>query len=80
MVASQFVDWTANSEGFNPEDAKAAGDSIGHLLKTYMPSMAAAMDGGGRTANQTCAMSTPKLPGFGEIDNMPSSTARTWRT
>ena len=72
MVASQFVDWTANSEGFNPEDAKAAGDSIGHLLKTYMPSMAAAMDGGPDDLDPALLAVNPKLPGFGELENMPA--------
>lgn len=72
MVASQFVDWTANSEGFNPEDARAAGDSIGHLLKSYMPSMAAAMDGGPEDLDPALLAVNPKLPGFGELENMPA--------
>ncbi len=28
MIASQFVDWTADSPGFNNDDAKAASDSV----------------------------------------------------
>ena len=71
MVASKFVDWTANSEGFNPEDADRAGDSVGHLLKTYMPSMAAVMDGGSDDGNPKLLSPNPKMAGYGEIANMP---------
>ena len=52
MIAAQFVDETANSAGFNPEDAKRASDSVSHLLSSYMPSMAAAMDGGGGSLDE----------------------------
>lgn len=71
MVASQFVDWTANSEGFNPEDAKAAGDSIGHLLKSYMPSMAAGLDGGGEDGEPGIHVPPLSAAGMGTMDNMP---------
>ncbi len=70
-IASQFVDWTANSPGFNAEDAKAASDSVGHLLKSYMPSMAAAMDGGGKDGEPGILAADLKLPGYGELTNMP---------
>ena len=71
MIASQFVDWTANSPGFNADDAKAASDSVSHLLSAYMPSMAAAMDGGGEDNDPDILKLGLKLPGYGEMDNMP---------
>jgi hypothetical protein len=71
MIASQFVDWTADSSGFNGEDAKAASDSVSHLLSAYMPSMAAAMDGGGDDGDPGTLSAGLNLPGYGELDNMP---------
>jgi hypothetical protein len=72
MVAAQFVDWTANSEGFNAEDAKPASDSVAHLLSTYMPSTAAAMDGGGGDLGDP--QNHPgglNVIGFGRMEHMP---------
>ncbi len=72
LVAAQFVDLTSNSEGFNAEDAKGASDSVAHLLSTYMPSTAAAMDGGGGDAGD--AQNHPgglNVIGFGQMDHMP---------
>ena len=72
LVAAQFVDLTSNSEGFNAEDAKGASDSVAHLLSTYMPSTAAAMDGGGGDAGN--AQNHPgglNVIGFGQMDHMP---------
>ena len=71
MIASQFVDWTANSPGFNADDAKAASDSVAHLLRSYMPSVGAAMDGGGEDGDPDILAAGKKLPGFGELENMP---------
>ncbi len=71
MIASQFVDWTANSPGFNPDDAKAASDSVAHLLRSYMPSVAAAMDGGSEDGDPGLLAAGLNLPGFGELDDMP---------
>ena len=71
LIASQFVDWTANSEGFNAEDAKPASDSVGHLLSTYMPSMAAAMDGGGEDGDPGTHNPPLEVIGFGEMEHMP---------
>ncbi|MDX6231858.1 MAG: hypothetical protein QOH68_826, partial [Nocardioidaceae bacterium] len=70
-IASQFVDWTANSPGFNAEDAKAASDSVSHLLTSYMPSMAAALDGGGEDNDPRTLPANLDLPGYGELDHMP---------
>ena len=71
-VAAQFVDLTANSEGFNADDAKRASDSVSHLLSTYMPSVGAAMDGDGTDAGN--AQNHPgglNVVGFGQMDHMP---------
>ena len=71
QIASQFVDWTANSPGFNADDAKAASDSVAHLLRSYMPSVAAAMDGGGGDGDPGILKAGLNLPGFGDLENMP---------
>ncbi len=71
MIASQFVDWTANSPGFNPEDARAASDSVAHLLRSYMPSVAAAMDGGSADGDPGILAAGLNVPGFGELGDMP---------
>jgi hypothetical protein len=72
LVAAQFVDLTSNSEGFNAEDAKAASDSVAHLLSTYMPSTAAAMDGGGGDlGNPQNHPGGLNVIGFGKMEHMP---------
>ena len=70
-IASQFVDWTADSPGFNANDAKAASDSVSHLLSAYMPSMAAALDGGGDDGEPGTLPADLELPGYGELKHMP---------
>ena len=70
-IASQFVDWTADSPGFNAEDAKPASDSVSHLLSSYMPSMAAALDGGGEDNDPRTLPANLDLPGYGQLDHMP---------
>ena len=70
-IASQFVDWTADSPGFNAEDAEAASDSVGHLLSAYMPSMAAAMDGAGEDGKAGVLSADLKVTGYGVLTNMP---------
>ncbi len=71
LIASQFVDWTADSPGFNAGDAKAASDSVSHLLSAYMPSMGAAMDGGGGDGEAGILGAGRDIPGYGELDNLP---------
>ena len=71
LIASQFVDQTADSEGFNAEDARAAADSVGHLLKSYMPSMAASLDAGGEDRDPKLHDPPLDIIGFGEMTNMP---------
>jgi hypothetical protein len=70
-IASQFVDWTADSPGFTAEDAEAASDSVGHLLSAYMPSMAAAMDGAGEDGEAGVLSADLKVTGYGVLTNMP---------
>ena len=55
----------------NCEAISAASDSVSHLLSSYMPSMGAAMDGGGEDKEPGIMSAGINLPGYGELDNMP---------
>lgn len=45
-LASAFVDYIADGEGFNPEDAEAASPYVADLLKFYMPAVDQALRNG----------------------------------
>ena len=71
MIAAQFVDETANSPGFNPEDAKRASDSVSHLLSFYMPSVAATMDADGSLDEGARTTDHITVTGMGTTGVMP---------
>jgi hypothetical protein len=71
MIAAQFVDETANSPDFNPEDAKRASDSVAHLLSFYMPSVAATMDADGSLDEGARTTDHITVTGMGTTGVMP---------
>lgn len=68
-LVSRFLDQVANSDGFNPEDAKPASPYIADLLKFYMPAVDTALrfpndDGDGGSTSLT-------IDNFGTFDHYP---------
>lgn len=71
LIASEFVHEIADSPGFNPDDAKAASASVAHLLASYMPSVATALDGPGGVGDPGLQDPPLDIAGFGRIEDLP---------
>ncbi|MGY0540323.1 hypothetical protein ACW14X_22610 [Nocardioides sp. YJ-D4] len=69
MIASRFVDYVANSEGFNAEDAKPASPYVSEILKNYMHSVDDALHARGEDGEAGVYTSTPVA--LGDIANSP---------
>ncbi|MFE6506121.1 hypothetical protein ACFVDI_03630 [Nocardioides sp. NPDC057767] len=69
MIASRFVDYVADSEGFNAEDAKPASPYVSEILKNYMHSVDDALHARGEDGEAGVYTSTPVA--LGDIANSP---------